>query len=1008
LRTVNSTAYQYNKALWDSVASYTSTAGTYPNGTAIWPTIMKNSTGYSLFETLRTDVENTSYMKSIIDDYQTAFWDTNVSGSSSIVEVNDYIDKINGTNSYGMTATRVLSSENCYINHTWTSGQDWSGYDFLLFYMMLSNQSGNGLYYHVMSLTDTFGQTVSWQIFDSNRTEFNDTWVKITLPFVRPTNGSSFDLSSVKQINFYPNKLNGTGNDVSNFANVWLDCLYIDAGVPAQFTFNIPNAATNITLSSKQELDGHSGKYTPFASISLGYPYLNTSFLQFLRPWYIKNWAPWNIYDEQYGYFSGITIYTMGFDGDTVFNNSVSDGQYPYVLINTGYGMAKKLTIVLKLPPNDGQQIVNGSFQQEYTFGSMSEVKIKMYIETNNTAFWDFSVDDLSCGDWVITEYERDYTFSANVTVDPDTELDTLMMAFNDTVPKTSAWYYLNNGTYHAIGDSTGDSDNFTIVHSASRTEIFDSSFFIFKMVFKLALTDTWDCDLYAGVNTTLSSTMAFAKKNDLFNLYSKGGLEAMTTSDASRAGRLAGGDFFNLYAGNYSTVTSTIYWRNLVHFKMLVNLYSDKLTTSIPTWQFGIDYYARGRWNTGMSISISLAEWYDTADDKWARFAVNVYSGSTLILTDKLYSFADRFDTAAIEAPIWIDIWWNKANASSIVGLRATSEYYAMSNKDFWKFITGGTWGITYKNYTNYICYVKALDSSSLTLYSQEVEMSRVYAKVTYPKDTSEPNVNASVRKINVFDYTFDWQRNGIMTPSFEEPKMPTIALTGIFGALLSIFSTVLSSLMTVFSFVWSGVVWMLDSALQTIFGQPNIFTNFVVMVSAVMTSVFSFMVLIAQYAYNFATVIVSVVTWFFTYFFSVIWGIIQFFVLSPSFNVFTVISTVFGISFAWLGGTTYVNGWGQVYDFSYTYNFTFLGLHGGISIFMVMFVFGFFIQIMRCFASLSLDPILQPIGLAWAFIGFMIRLIEMMLNVVIRIIQVLITIVNALANIIPRPFGL
>jgi len=146
---------------------------------------------------------------------------------------------------------------------------------------------------------------------------------------------------------------------------------------------------------------------------------------------------------------------------------------------------------------------------------------------------------------------------------------------------------------------------------------------------------------------------------------------------------------------------------------------------------------------------------------------------------------------------------------------------------------------------------------------------------------------------------------------------------------------------------------------------------------------------------------------TWFFS-FFATFWGILDFVLLKPAFSIFGALATIIGVSGAWLAGTSYTNVFGQVYDFSYLYGMSFAGMHGGIVIFFVLFVVGFFIQILRCFGTMSLGPITEPLQLVWRIILGIAQLTKIMWDIVTWIIYQIIQTINALRNILPRPFGL
>jgi hypothetical protein len=174
----------------------------------------------------------------------------------------------------------------------------------------------------------------------------------------------------------------------------------------------------------------------------------------------------------------------------------------------------------------------------------------------------------------------------------------------------------------------------------------------------------------------------------------------------------------------------------------------------------------------------------------------------------------------------------------------------------------------------------------------------------------------------------------------------------------------------------------------------------------TGVIASVTVFIAAIPTYLTYLASLIINTLTWVFSIF-TYFWNVLDFLLISPSFNIFTTIFTIFGIIIAWLTGTTYTNGWGQVFDFTYLANFSFMGVHGCIVIFMIIFPVAFFVILLSCFAKMSLEPILAPIRLLTSFMEFTMRILNFLWMIAVWAINILLSILHTVKTHLPRiPF--
>lgn len=628
-------------------------------------------------------------------------------------------------------------------------------------------------------------------------------------------------------------------------------------------------------------------------------------------------------------------------------------------------------------------------------------------------SYIDFGVDtDLG---WVFCEY-RYYAFIINTTITGNEEINMAGMKFSDVMNQTVEIYYWSynlsiapteQSLSYCVSKSYGnDTSSLTYYDSGVKKTIHIFYFYVFL---KKTLFDSFDVTLQTMLNTTSGYDTGWQNASETFNIYSSGGLYEF--SGSTGGGISQGQDYFNLYSFTNNYAMSKVYWRNIVHFKLLCSLWWENqpiwpigANFTVPTWKFGFQYYAHGQWCLGHWLSISLTDFVFGADDQWAHFIAKLDNSWGTIWTGDFYAF---YDSEQNTVPIWIDFWYSRANSSSMIGCRLGAFYYGMHNGNPWwtRAIVGNNWGIYNKNMSTLIAYCPLFGENQSELHSNEIRLTRVWARVE--QGSTEYTGYSNITNIQQLLYTYNSDGLGIDTPTLEEPKVPTMPPGGFLSVIAGWLAWIWNGLSPAFAYAWSGVAYVLDQILQFITGQPNVFTNFSSMVVSVISGVVSFMTIVATYFVSFFTVTSSTIYWFFTNFFTVLWGMVSFLLLTPAFNIFTIFGTILGVSYAWLAGTTYTNGWGQVYDFSHLAGFHFLGMSGGIVVFMVLFVIGFFIQILKCFTTMSLDPILAPVGLFWSLVSAIMKVMEMVYNFVIAIVRTLVAIAHALRDIAPRPGG-
>lgn len=199
-------------------------------------------------------------------------------------------------------------------------------------------------------------------------------------------------------------------------------------------------------------------------------------------------------------------------------------------------------------------------------------------------------------------------------------------------------------GFGYDIADDTGSiiygSDVVTLGH-VTLTAIDSTHINVtFPLFFSNHAMDAMNIDVYLAATLTDNSTAGPSLvAAAYFSIYVVGGLSSYSVSGS--AGRLPGGDVFDLYANsgssaNYS-VTSTMMFRNLVHVKLqpMVNFtIPNDSTVKGFNISYGIDYItaADSTWITGFRIDMRAVE-VAVGSGRWVTFSISLYNHGQLIL---------------------------------------------------------------------------------------------------------------------------------------------------------------------------------------------------------------------------------------------------------------------------------------------------------------------------------------------------------------------------------------
>ena len=228
---------------------------------------------------------------------------------------------------------------------------------------------------------------------------------------------------------------------------------------------------------------------------------------------------------------------------------------------------------------------------------------------------------------------------------------------------------------------------------------------------------------------------------------------------------------------------------------------------------------------NNDAWIDFHLTSFGWGADYQFSKWEYQVVISGTTIYNDYIYGW---FDEGSDSYKVWIDLWFNEANASSLMGTRSSSVWYAVENNAGWPWraFTGNDWGVKYENMTTQIIFGPLEDEEGDRLSSTEIEMVRLRCRVE--QFVSNYNYSCQIWKIPSFDMTFDSGMNGIPTPSYEPPKTPSMPMGGFLGVIYSAIMWLGEQMGPGLMQFWYAFVAMLDGTIGAWLGQPTFFTWF------------------------------------------------------------------------------------------------------------------------------------------------------------------------------------
>ena len=498
------------------------------------------------------------------------------------------------------------------------------------------------------------------------------------------------------------------------------------------------------------------------------------------------------------------------------------------------------------------------------------------------------TIMNMDAGNYVTTK-TKNYDFQA-LYYDPDgfNSIANAKIAFSDGINWVNASYSSTNGFSLDSGDNV-------VILSGSVTNINTEQIQIdFEIYFKDTIKDCQNVDIYmyAIDNVGLYDGWEI-KQTNYFNIYNLGG--GVTYEFYGNAGRIKGGDWNNLYAETASWAKASIVFRNLKYVDAIFSLdYLGNLSeTENDTmnnkgyFYFGLDYNINGTWVDGIYVRLELLDidkgggWPISTPANWAVFNTTWWYRNQLIKYDYLACWYEGIATNDYRDTqrFHIRLWFNKANASSMIDGWIQEVFYGWTPSGNWMW--SGSAGP--KNDAQNAANAEAKDSFLFTdlkdsdgniVSSTQINFVRFWVKVE--RNTDSYGYIYKIKATPMLNFQIGNDMYGVDTPAPIEPTLPSEAQSGgILGWLGSVFGGIAKWISdaigpSLLNF-WGIFVAFLDSVFTALgwlngFSQIlSIITNFVSWIPTALTQIFQFFV--AAFTFitgTFVTIASLFVQWF------------------------------------------------------------------------------------------------------------------------------------------------
>jgi len=292
----------------------------------------------------------------------------------------------------------------------------------------------------------------------------------------------------------------------------------------------------------------------------------------------------------------------------------------------------------------------------------------------------------------------------------------------------------------------------------------------------------------------------------------------------------------------------TTVAFRNLQHMHTLfaVGIPNGDAYIADPNEgfvEFGIDYCIDDEWiNNAWKVRINMTDarlvgytfWSHVTGNPpadWIKLDISWYThNTTYVKTDTIYTYWEGQGGSADWFRLWLDLWFNKINASSTVGGRVGTYYYGVEDQSnpWLRLVSGANWGIKAQEHTHSLFFAPLTDAEGNVVSASRIKMVRIRCKVWR---SANEGYKWELRNFDVLNYRFAPDTmQGVDTPTFQSPRMPTLPSSGLLAslqaALQSSMNALIEHLVTASLYMFPIFVGFMDN-IFAYFGYPGLFST-------------------------------------------------------------------------------------------------------------------------------------------------------------------------------------
>ncbi len=327
---------------------------------------------------------------------------------------------------------------------------------------------------------------------------------------------------------------------------------------------------------------------------------------------------------------------------------------------------------------------------------------------------------------------------------------------------------------------------------------------------------------------------------------------------------------------------------------------------------ELGMDVCINGTWEDNFLVArINITDGMVYGKSNWVQFNVTWMQNGTYVKHDIIYGFFEGYKLETQPGDVkdttgwYFDMWFNRMNASTVVGGRLNTEYFGMTNQP--TFSWGDNWKPVYSDFTESSCFVDLLDSNGIIHSAKEVSLVRPWVHVFR---TNQSTFHYAIANTETEFPTAEDTMSGIDTPPIQETIAPQGASLGglgpylasalnrimgglgdsIFGGLLVVTGRIQRSMMT----LTAGLAASLFTGFSAILGALIAFIDDIAAAAGLPEDLMSTMVSIVTSTMGFMVTMIA-----------------EGYIFDVLTNIFTFITSIFGHVLFWLTRvlTTFTN---------------------------------------------------------------------------------------------------